>query len=101
MEVVSPICHYEDIETIQDLVRKLRRAGACVNDSCGIHIHVDAAPHSAKTLRNLVNIMVSKEDLLYKALAVDVCKRGSLLPENRSAFLRGTEPEETEKHRKL
>lgn len=72
VEVVSPICHYEDIETIQELVRKLRHAGACVNRSCGIHIHVDAAPHSVKTLRNLVNIMVSKEDLLYKALAVDV-----------------------------
>lgn len=72
--MVSPICVYEDIETIQELVRKLREAGAKVNDSCGIHIHVDASAHTAATLHNLVNIMAAKEDLLYKALQVDVSR---------------------------
>lgn len=72
VEFVSPICKYEDIETIQEIVRKLRTAGARVNDSCGIHVHVDASSHTVKTLRNLVNIMASKEDLLYKALNVEV-----------------------------
>ena len=72
VEFVSPICQYGDIETIQELVRRLRGAGAKVNDSCGIHIHVDATPHNVKTLRNLVNIMASKEDLLYKALNVQI-----------------------------
>lgn len=72
VEVVSPICRYEDIETVQELVRQLRHAGAMVNDSCGIHIHVDASRHDAKTLRNIVNIMASKEDLLYKALRVQI-----------------------------
>ena len=72
VEVVSPICKYEDIETIQELVRELRRGGAKVNDSCGIHIHVDASRHDPKTLRNIVNIMASKEDLLYKALRVQI-----------------------------
>lgn len=71
VEVVSPKCNYEDIETIQELVRKLRTAGARTNSSCGIHIHVDAANHNARTLRNLVNLMASKEDLIYKALEVD------------------------------
>lgn len=74
VEMVSPICVYEDIETIQELVRKLREAGAKVNDSCGIHIHVDASAHTAATLRNIVNIMAAKEDLLYKALQVDVSR---------------------------
>lgn len=72
VEFVSPICRYEDIETVQELVRKLRAGGARVNDSCGIHVHVDASAHTAKTLRNIVNIMASKEDLLYKALNVQV-----------------------------
>ena len=72
VEFVSPICQYEDIETIQELVRKLRAGGAKVNDSCGIHVHVDASNHTPKTLRNIVNIMASKEDMLYKALQVDV-----------------------------
>lgn len=72
VEFVSPICRYEDIGTIQEIIRKLRTAGAKVNSSCGIHIHIDASPHDVKTLRNIVNIMAAKEDLLYKALKVNV-----------------------------
>lgn len=72
VEFVSPICQYQDIETVQELVRKLRGGGARVNDSCGIHVHVDASAHTPKTLKNIVNIMASKEDLLYKALQVRV-----------------------------
>ncbi len=72
VELVSPICKYNDITTIQELVRHLRLAGARVNASCGIHIHVDAAPHTVKTLNNIVNIIAAKEELLYTALKVEV-----------------------------
>lgn len=72
VEFVSPICQYEDIETIQEIVRKLRAGGAKVNNSCGIHVHVDASRHTPQTLRNIVNIMAAKEDMLYKALQVQV-----------------------------
>lgn len=75
VEFVSPICKYEDIETIQECIRKLRQAGARVNSSCGIHVHVDAAPHTPQTLHNLVNIMAAKEDLLYKALQIEVSRQ--------------------------
>ena len=34
-EVVSPICRWEDIETVQELVRKLRRAGAKADPAHG------------------------------------------------------------------
>lgn len=74
-EMVSPICRWEDIETVQELVRKLRVAGAIANPSCGIHIHVDASPYDANTLRNITNIMASKEDLIYKALEVSVARQ--------------------------
>ena len=57
VEVVSPICQYGDIETVQELIRRLREAGAFVNSSCGIHIHINTAPFDAPHLRNLVNIM--------------------------------------------
>lgn len=70
-EVVSPILSYEDIEDLQEIVRQLRHAGAFANKSCGIHIHVDAKAHTPETLRNLVNLMAQKEDILYKALKVD------------------------------
>jgi len=69
-ELVTPICKYEDIETIQEIVRELKTAGAKVNSSCGIHVHINAAPHNAKTLKNLVNITAAKEDLIYKAIGV-------------------------------
>ncbi len=69
-ELVSPICTYEDIETVQEIIRAIRRAGARVNDSCGIHIHIDASEHTARSLRNIANIMASKETLLFKALEV-------------------------------
>ena len=75
VELVTPICRYEDIGTLQEIVRRLRSAGAFANNSCGIHVHVGAEKHTAKTLRNLVNIVASKEDLLYQALQVDVARQ--------------------------
>ena len=58
VELVSPICEYSDIETIQQLVRDLRTAGGTCNSSTGIHIHINAEPYDAQKLRNLTNIIV-------------------------------------------
>ena len=71
-ELVTPILHYEDMETLQEIVRVLRRAGAVSRPSlqCGIHIHVGAKGHDAKTLRNLTNIMASHEDILAAAIGI-------------------------------
>ena len=62
------------LSLIHIFVRKLRGAGAKVNGSCGIHVHVDASAHTPQTLRNMVNIMAAKEELLYKALQVQVSR---------------------------
>ncbi len=72
-ELVTPILRYEDIETLQELIRQLCHAGAKSDASrgCGVHIHVGAKGHDAKTLRNLANIMASYEDLLVDALQLD------------------------------
>ncbi|GAA0109260.1 amidoligase family protein [Clostridium tertium] len=70
-EVVSPILTYDDIEDLQELIRQLRNRGAIVNNSCGIHVHVGASSFKPQTLRNIVNIIASKEDILYKALKID------------------------------
>lgn len=74
VELVTPILTYdEDIETLQELIRQLRHAGA-VSDSkykCGIHIHIGADKHTPNTLKNLVNLIASKEDLIYKSLGID------------------------------
>ena len=73
VELVSPILTYkEDIEKLQELVRELRKAGAVSSGElqCGIHIHLDGAPHTAKSIKNFINIIASKNDLLYKALQI-------------------------------
>ena len=72
-EMVTPILHYKDIEMLQELVRKLRKAGAKSDATrgCGIHIHIGADGHTAQTLRNLTNIMASHESLIADALNID------------------------------
>lgn len=71
VELVSPILEYEkDINSLQELIRKLRKSGAVTNDSCGIHIHLDGANHTPKSVKNFINIIASKNDLLYKSLQI-------------------------------
>lgn len=86
-EMVSPICRYEDIETIQKIIRELKRNGAITNSSCGIHVHIDASPFDARTLRNITNIMASKEDLIYKALKVSVARENQYCRKVEQRFL--------------
>lgn len=72
VEVVSPILNYEvDIDNLQEIVRKLRKAGGFANHSCGIHIHLDGVKHTVGTIRNFINIIASKNDLFYKALEIN------------------------------
>lgn len=72
-EMVTPILTYADMETLQELIRKLRRAGAKSDATrgCGVHIHIGANGHTPQTLRNLANIMASHERLIADALAID------------------------------
>ncbi len=72
-ELVTPILQYSDIELLQELIRRLRRAGAKSDATrgCGVHIHIGAKGHTPQTLRNLANIMASHESLLAAALKLD------------------------------
>ncbi len=72
-EMVTPILTYADIETLQELLRQLRHAGAKSDATrgCGVHIHIGAKGHTPQTLRNLANIMASHESLLADALNLD------------------------------
>ena len=72
VEFVTPILSYEDIEELQEIVRTLRSAGAFTNPSNqGMHVHVSMDGMTAQAMRNLVNILASKEDLLYDAIQVN------------------------------
>ncbi len=71
VEMNSPVLEYSEMEKLQQVVRALRQAGAVVNSSCGLHVHVDAANHTPQSLKNALTIMYSKEDILFKALKVN------------------------------
>jgi len=71
VELVSPILLYrQDIDIVQGLARRLRKAGGFTNKSCGIHIHLDGAGHTPRSIRNFINIIASRNDLFYKALQI-------------------------------
>ena len=72
-EMVTPILTYADMDLLQGLVRHLRKAGAKSDATrgCGVHIHIGAKGHDAKSLWNLANIMASHERLLADALNLD------------------------------
>ena len=71
VELVSPILTYLEQPKLQEAVRTVRHAGAKVNPSCGIHVHVDGANYTAASLKNLLTIMYSKEDILFRSLAIN------------------------------
>ena len=71
VEMVTPKLTYAELPKLQECVRRVRKAGAKANSSCGIHVHVDAANHNRQSLKNLIGIMYSKEDILFKALQVN------------------------------
>ena len=89
-ELVTPILTYADMETLQELIRKLRKAGAKSDATrgCGVHIHIGAKGHTPQTLRNLTNIMASHEDLITRALNIDYSRINSYCRTVNPTFLR-------------
>ena len=88
VEMVTPKLTYAELLKFQECVRRVRKAGAKVNGSCGIHVHVDAANHNRQSLKNLIGIMYSKEDILFKALQVDPNRADEYCKKVRENMLR-------------
>lgn len=72
VELVTPVLEYEDMPLLQEVVRAVRKAGGVTGAEyqAGIHVHIDGAPYTAQSLRNLVNIFASKENFLFDMLQV-------------------------------
>ena len=89
-ELVTPILTYADMELLQELIRRLRKAGAKSDATrgCGVHIHIGAKGHTPQTLRNLANIMASHESLLTESLALDHYRVGRYCKPVDEDFLR-------------
>ena len=88
VEMVTPKLTYEELPKFQECIRRVRAAGAKVNSSCGIHVHVDAANHNRQSLKNLIGIMYSKEDILFKALQVNESRASRWCQKVREPMLR-------------
>ena len=88
VEMVTPKLTYDELPKFQECVRCMRRAGGKVNNSCGLHVHVDAANHNRQSLKNLIGIMYSKEDMLFKALQVNEARASRWCQKVREPMLR-------------
>lgn len=69
-EIVSPILTYADIPQLQEVVRAVKKSGCKVNNSTGIHIHVERAPFKPSAMANLMKIFFKQENLIFEALKV-------------------------------
>lgn len=86
-EMVSPKLEYAEMGKLQEVVRCLRKHGGRINNSCGMHVHVDAANHTPRSLKNALSIMYSKEDILFKALNVQTAREHSYCQKVRKTVL--------------
>ena len=78
-ELVTPILGYDDIPTLQELLRQLRHKGAVSNPSvgAGVHIHVSRkGGFTVQEVKNLVNIMAAHESQIGRAIRIDEGRTG-------------------------
>lgn len=102
-ELVTPILYYQDLEVLLQLVQHLRKAGGKVNQSCGLHIHVDSMDFTPQAVVNLVTLIGSREQLLYQALGISqermrYCKR---INEELIGMIQFNKPDRLEQIREL
>ena len=87
VELVTPKLTYEEMKKLQSAIRCIRKAGGFVNGSCGIHVHIDGANHTKKSLKNLLSIMYAKEDILFRALQVNEARARNFCRKVREPML--------------
>lgn len=86
-EIVSPILKPEDLDELQQIVRAVRAAGAKVDDSCGIHIHIGASAFNPHAITNLVKMVNKQENLIYAALKVAPMRKATFAKPINPSFL--------------
>lgn len=67
-----PLLYNEDMEILQQLIRNLRHAGARTGAeyNCGIHVHISGRGHTVNSIRNLIHLFYSNDELLRKSLGI-------------------------------
>ena len=67
-EVVSPILRYEDLDSLQKIIRALRKAGAETPECTSQHVHIGVANWTPRQIANLARIYYKQEVLIMKAV---------------------------------
>lgn len=86
-EVVTPILRYADMDTLQNVVRAIRKSGARADEKCGMHVHIGAAAFGAQALTNLVKMIHKQEELITHALGVSDSRKAQYTRDIESGFL--------------
>lgn len=100
-EVVTPILRWEDMETLQEVVRALRRAGATAPRTTSQHIHVGAGGMTVQQLVNLAKMEYRQEELLIKSLGTYETRLARYCRRTDAAFIERLEESRPKTMREL
>jgi hypothetical protein len=84
-EVVSPICTMADMDTVQRVVRAVRKCGAHVSERCGMHVHVGGVDPAS--VGRLARNVAKDEDLFQAAFKVNPSRTARWCRPVPSSFL--------------
>ena len=65
-EVVTPILKWDDMDTLQAVVRELRKAGAKTPECTSQHVHIGVRDFNARQIANFARIFYKQEELLLR-----------------------------------
>ena len=86
-EVVTPILRWEDMETLQEVVRALRKAGAKATSDTSQHIHIGAQSFNPAQIANFAKIFYKQEELILKSLGTWEHRLGHYAKRTDRAFI--------------
>lgn len=86
-EIVTPILKYADLDTLQEVVRALRRAGARATSCCSQHVHLGMDDATPEQIANLAKIFYKQEELILKALGTSESRLSHYTRRTDEAFI--------------
>ena len=86
-EVVTPILKWDDMETLQAVVRELRKAGAKTPDCTSQHVHIGVRGFTARQIANFARIWYKQEELILKSLGTWEHRLGHYAKRTDRAFI--------------
>ena len=87
-EVVTPILKWDDMDTLQAVVRELRKAGAKTPECTSQHVHIGVRDFNARQIANFARIFYKQEELLLKAAGTLQIPPSALHPTHRARIHR-------------